>query len=179
MYTYCGKGKRKNFLSRHWIPLFLTGLFIAAIKRQNSWQLPKASLLLVKLICGCMCESGRQQSAYSLFCVCLYGQRRQAMAHSYGCNMWSRSCGETRRRESFERERDLRRECTEWGKVRNVPLDYSWNVSPVFYWWFDVLEDMRNNCSDFAGCHVICIWLFRSSPYIALRGEERSIWDRV
>lgn len=131
----------KHFpLSRHWILLYRTALFIAAIKCQNSWELPKENPpLLVKLIPVCVCETERETAQHFFLCVCMCCGDSRGFAHMAAIcevSLWWNS--QQRKFVETGRERERERAHMERGKSE-MSCSTSWNVSPVFYWWFDVL----------------------------------------
>lgn len=130
--------------SRHWIVLYLPASFGAALKHVKSWQLPKESCFLVKIV-------------LMYVYVCAWSTRLDHMAAiceasvAVGRKFRERNSGNTWSEESQKR-----------------PVQLAGMYLPSFYWWFDILEDMRNNYSDFCGLPWICLWSFWSRSWCIL-----------
>lgn len=134
--------------SRHWIVLYLPASFGAALKHVKSWQLPKESCFLVKIV-------------LMYVYVCAWSTRLDHMAAiceasvAVGRKFRERNSGNTWSEESQKR-----------------PVQLAGMYLPSFYWWFDILEDMRNNCSDFLWAAMDLSLVILKQKLVHFRGKK-------
>lgn len=132
-------------------------------------------------VCVCACQAKWKKAQGLFLCVSVCLNVETAMAHSYGCNMWSLCGGTGGERKFCEGERRRKTLHTWSGGSQKCPVQLAGMYLLCFIDGLMFCKTWGNNCSDFVGCHAFVFGRFKTvlrykGKSLSVKGDMKSGW---